>query len=250
MVDRIRFVLNGARLELARSDVELRLSGVVPDPIRTHAVLVGGTWFPVRQAFAVATGLDPADCNSHTARRHLQSLGFEVSGVVRTRAATATPVGSSSRTLDTSTPVDESWHTEAAVQATVVAWLVRRGWSIESTADTASREHGIDIVATRAGEQVGVEVKGFPSRWYADPRRASEDKRPLPSTQAGHWYAAAVLAAMRLRGRRPATRSVIALPDFPRYRSLHSETHASLTSSGIEVWWVTREGEVLVADDD
>jgi len=108
------------------------------------------------------------------------------------------------------------WHTEANVQSSLVTALATDGWRILAVANTATKEHGIDVVAARGGTTVGIEVKGFPSRTYADAARAAETKRTSPSTQAGHWYSQAVLAAMRLRGKEPAWRSVIALPDFPR----------------------------------
>ena len=91
---------------------------------------------------------------------------------------------------------------------------------------------------------IGIEVKGFLSRRYAKSARAAETKRTSPSTQAGHWYSQAVLAAMRLSGKQPAWGSVIALPDFPRYRDLHSETAGSLAAAQIEVWWVDQAGAV------
>ncbi|WP_202613600.1 DUF7669 domain-containing protein [Ornithinimicrobium cerasi] len=138
----------------------------------------------------------------------------------------------------------EEWHTEANVQASVVSALAGDGWRILSVANTATKEHGVDIVASRDAKTVGVEVKGFPSRHYADPARAGETKRTLPSTQAGHWYAQAVLAAMRLRGKEPTWSSVIALPDFPRYRDLHRETETSLAAAQIEIWWVTPDGRL------
>lgn len=136
------------------------------------------------------------------------------------------------------------WHTEANVQASLVTALAADGWRIVSVANTATKEHGIDVIASRDGQTVGIEVKGFPSRGYADPSRAGEPKRTAPSTQAGHWYAQAVLAAMRLRTKEPTWRSVITLPDFPRYRSLYAETVISLTAASIEVWWVDRAGAV------
>jgi hypothetical protein len=138
----------------------------------------------------------------------------------------------------------EEWHTEASVQASLVTALAAEGWRILSVANTATKEHGIDVIATRDGRTVGIEVKGFPSRSYADPARADEVKRTSPSTQAGHWYSQAVLAAMRLRGKEPGWRSVIALPDFPRYRDLHAETAESLAAAQIEVWWVDQAGAV------
>lgn len=140
------------------------------------------------------------------------------------------------------TPSASEWHSEANIQSMLVTALATDGWSILSVANTATKEHGLDVIASRDGETVGIEVKGFPSRAYANPARAGEQKRTRPNTQAGHWYAQAVLAAMRLRGKEPAWRSVIALPDFPRYRHLHSETVGSLEAAGIEVWWVDRTG--------
>lgn len=158
-------------------------------------------------------------------------------------ASTSSGVSSQTNPMGT-TPAAGEWHTEANVQAMLVTALATEGWRILSVANTATKEHGIDVIAARDGQAAGIEVKGFPSRAYADPVRAAEQKRTSPSTQAGHWYSQAVLAAMRLRGKEPNWRSVIALPDFPRYRDLHAETVGSLTAAGIEVWWVDQTGEV------
>lgn len=252
----IRFTLNGQRYELSREDVESRLADVAPDAIRKHAVRVNGTWFPAIQAFEVATGIPRSEFISHTARRHLASLGFEVAGDIEARTTSTTagsaitapsaPSPAAGLGREVSTPAEHGgeWHTEANVQAALVTALAGEGWRILSVANTATKEHGIDVIASRDGHTAGVEVKGFPSRGYADPARAGEVKRTSPSTQAGHWYSQAVLAAMRLRGKEPQWRSVIALPDFPRYRDLHAETAGSLSAAKIEVWWVDQEGAV------
>ena len=139
---------------------------------------------------------------------------------------------------------DSEWHTESNVQAAVVTALAARGYRILSVANTATREHGIDVIASHERTTIGVEVKGVPSKNYADPLRAHERKRTSPSTQAAHWYAQAVLAATRLRSKEPSWGSVIALPDFSRYRDLHSETSGSLEAAGITVWWVDEDGTV------
>jgi hypothetical protein len=84
----IRFTMNGHRYELARDEVESRLADVAPDAIRKHAVRVHGTWCPVIQAFETATGIPRSEFISHTARRHLAALGYEVtSGSADKRAA-------------------------------------------------------------------------------------------------------------------------------------------------------------------
>jgi Holliday junction resolvase-like predicted endonuclease len=241
----IRFTLNGQRHELSRTVVEARLADIAPDTIHKHAVRVNGTWFPAIQAFEVALGVPRSEFISHTARRHLAALGFEVSGQIDSRSGADAAVSVPRRASE---PVDgpgEEWHTEANIQAAVVTTLAAEGWRILSVANTATKERGIDVIAQREGRTLGVEVKGFPSRGYADPARAGETKRTSPSTQAGHWFAQAVLAAMRLRGKEPDWRSVIALPDFPRYRDLHAETAGSLTAAQLEVWWVDSSGTVL-----
>lgn len=80
------FTLNGTRYELSSDVVEARLAGVVPEPIREHAAQVNGVWYPVKQAFEVAVGVPRSEFISHTARRHLATLGFR--STERSRAPT------------------------------------------------------------------------------------------------------------------------------------------------------------------
>ena len=76
MSEQITFVVNGKTLRLLRGDVESCLRGVSPEPIQRHAVEIGGTKYPVKQAFEAATGLDRLDFTSAIARRNLGRLGF------------------------------------------------------------------------------------------------------------------------------------------------------------------------------
>jgi Holliday junction resolvase-like predicted endonuclease len=242
-----RFTLNGTRYEVSSDVAQSRLEGVVPEAIREHAVQVNGVWYPVKQAFEVAVGVPRAEFISHTARRHLAALGFPLMGEIESRDGTpSVPTATTFPPESKAAPAtaDGEWHTEANVQAAVVSALAARGYRIVSVANTATKEHGIDVIASHEGTIVGVEVKGFPSKNYADPSRAHEQKRTSPSTQAGHWYSQAVLAAMRLRGKEPNWRSVIALPDFGRYRDLYSETIGSLEAAQIDVWWIDEDGTV------
>jgi Holliday junction resolvase-like predicted endonuclease len=248
----VRFILNGEQFELGADDVRNRLRHAQPEPTQKLGVRVDGRLYPVKQAFELATRVRRSSFTSHTAQRHLAALGFEVvderDSVTDVRADRGGPA--SPQSVSTGMPRHVSrgeWHTEAQVQSAVISYLVRTGWQITSAADTARREHGIDIVAIRQSLTVAIEVKGFPSRHYADPSRADEQKRTQPSTQAKHWYAQAVLAAMLTRSRRPQDQAVIALPDFPRYRKLYSESAGSLQQCAIELWWVSENGAVRKA---
>jgi hypothetical protein len=134
--------------------------------------------------------------------------------------------------------------TEEAVQGRLVAYLVKEGWRILRVAHTATRERGTDVLATRHERTLAVEVKGYPSLTYADPRRAGELKPTQPATQARHWYAQAVLKCMLIRDEQPDVDVAIALPDVPTYRSLFQRTKTSLHRTGVNVLFVAGDGEV------
>lgn len=78
----IRFVLHGHRYELAREDVEQKLADVAPDAIRKHAVRVKGIWFPVIQAFEVATGIPRTRTEGPRVRVPSRSISLVVSSEV------------------------------------------------------------------------------------------------------------------------------------------------------------------------
>jgi hypothetical protein len=144
-------------------------------------------------------------------------------------------------------PVAESGeadHGEAAVQARLVAHLAADGWHIDRVADTASREQGIDILATKDGRTLAIEVKGFPSRSYADPRKADQVKATNPSVQARHGYAAAMLQAMFMRQEHPDYEIAVAFPDVPTYRTLHQRTRGSLADLRVATYFVAASGRV------
>lgn len=76
MADSIDFVVNGAPHQLTRRDVINAVKKAAPEPIRSHAVVVGDTEYPVKQVFELATGLDRLDFTSQIARRQLGRLDF------------------------------------------------------------------------------------------------------------------------------------------------------------------------------
>ncbi len=78
-----RFTVAGHTIELERDEVERKLEGVLPEPLREHYVVVCSRRYPPKQALSEVTGLDRADFTTHQARRILKRLGFT--------AARATP---------------------------------------------------------------------------------------------------------------------------------------------------------------
>ncbi|HVV75138.1 MAG TPA: hypothetical protein VHC43_03805 [Mycobacteriales bacterium] len=136
-----------------------------------------------------------------------------------------------------------AWPWEGAVQKVFQDWLEGYGWTVTGTADTATRERGVDLLAHRRGRQLGGEVKGWPSTKYADPRRADEVKRTQPTNQASHWFSQALMKAMMLLETHPDHESLIVLPDYPRYRDLAHRTSRGRSAADIHVVFVTSEGQ-------
>lgn len=122
------------------------------------------------------------------------------------------------------------WPCEGVVQAVFADVLLQHGWEIESLANTATKAHGIDVLARKAERSLGAEVKGYASTGYEDPARAGETKRSSPRGQARNWYAKGVLAALMLREDQPDRESLLVLPDAPRYRDLLTATRTGLAA--------------------
>ena len=75
------FTISGKRRNLTRLSVVAKLKEQEPGPITVHAVEIDGTLYPIKQAFARATGLDLLDFNTNQARSIFQRLGFKVKRV-------------------------------------------------------------------------------------------------------------------------------------------------------------------------
>jgi len=75
------FTVGGHRKRLTRGEVLAKLKGNPPGPIQAHAVDIGGVLYPIKEAFARATGLDVLDFNTNQARSVFQRLGFKVQRV-------------------------------------------------------------------------------------------------------------------------------------------------------------------------
>lgn len=141
---------------------------------------------------------------------------------------------------DSATP----WYWEGNVQTSVAQFLVAQGWMIESTADTASRERGIDLIATKGARRLAVEVKGYPGTVYARGERAGQPKPTAPTTQARHWFAQALLMAVLVGGSGEYADVALAFPDMPRFRDLIARSEWALRRLGIRVFLVGEAGDV------
>jgi len=245
----VDFAVNGKRFSLERADVERALSSVEPEEVRQYGVEVAGRVYPVKQALAAATGLARTEFQSMTARQQLGRLGLHLVTVEPAATATAsTPTERAENSPPVSSPPvsadPHGWPWEGHVQGLFASHLVRSGWVLDEIADTATKAHGVDVLAHTDGRRLGAEVKGWPSRNYADPRRNAETKPTQPTLQAGHWFSQAIMKALMLLDSHPGRESLAVLPDFPRYRDLAHRTTTGLHRAGVHVVFVREDGSV------
>lgn len=139
--------------------------------------------------------------------------------------------------------VTVDWYWEGNVVDAVARGLEARQWKIEGKANTRSKERGPDLRASKAGAVLLVEVKGYPSKSYRDPRRAEERKPTNPTNQAQQWYSHALLKVLRLQTAFPTAKVALAFPDFPRYQALFDETKVGLAKLGLAVLIVNASGQ-------
>ena len=110
--------------------------------------------------------------------------------------------------------------------------------------DTAKRERGPDIEASRSGMTLLVEVKGYPSMGYRNPARAGEKKATKPATQARHWYAQALLQAIRYQAKHPGALVAMGFPKAATYACLFKQTQEAMGKLGLGLIWVKEDGVI------
>ncbi len=130
----------------------------------------------------------------------------------------------------------ENWFWEGNIQSKVRQYLEACGFYIRSVANTASHQQGIDIVAEKDGKLLWVSVKGYPQ---------GTDKTN-PSVQAGHWFKQAIFDIIEYRERDKNVLLAVALPDYPRYRSLAQKITWFKPTANFVYFWVKEDGQVSV----
>jgi len=70
------FTVGGKAFSIGRQEVERKLKGVQPEPIRQYCVTVNGWDYPVKQAIEVSVGLLRSGFTTQDAIRVLRKLGL------------------------------------------------------------------------------------------------------------------------------------------------------------------------------
>ena len=127
------------------------------------------------------------------------------------------------------------WYWEGNIQAALVTWVSKQGWTIRSAADTAAKTSGKDIVAEYDGRTFWISVKGYPRG----------TKKTNPSTQARHWFAQAVFDLVLYRNESDSAELALGLPDgFVTYRNLTDRVRWLRSHLPFTIYWVSESEKV------
>lgn len=162
-------------------------------------------------------------------------------GKVKTVSA---PRGTELPTVAESSSEDHPWYWEGNVQATLADYLASQGWSVTRTANTATKETGVDIEATDpTGADWWITVKGYPER--------KPGKTTSPSTQARHWFSHAMFDVVTYRTERENMRIGVALPGpYVTYESLASRSAWLRRTAPYTLFVVDARGVVHIRTPD
>ena len=139
---------------------------------------------------------------------------------------------------------ESEWFWEGNIQSAMIKHLAADDWAVLSVANTATREHGVDIIARKSGRRILVEVKGYPSKYYVRGENKVQLKKTPPSLQARVWFADLLMSGMLNAGDEPDAAVVLCMPDVPTYRSLEARTADSLDALGFARAWISESGDV------
>ena len=76
MGEQFSFTVGGRGFSISRDEIERKLKGVQPEPIRQYYVTVNGKDYPVKQALELAAGLLRSGFTTQDAIRVLRKFGF------------------------------------------------------------------------------------------------------------------------------------------------------------------------------
>jgi len=151
---------------------------------------------------------------------------------------TGQPIPAPATTMETDV-ADRPWHWEGNVQAALVESLSAEGWSILNTANTATKEAGVDVIARDpAGAEWWISVKGYPEE------RATKATRP--AVQARHWFSHAMFDVAMYRTERADVRIGVAIPGpYITYERLFEKSRWLQRTAPYTLFTVHQSGRVV-----
>ncbi len=122
---------------------------------------------------------------------------------------------------------ENEWFEETNIARKIKEWLEKKGWNIKKF-NERKEQRGPDIEAEKDEKKIIIEVKGYPSERYVRGKRKGQKKPTPPRLQAKHWFADALLTAIKRKCEKPDSIIAIGLPKKDYYEELTKEVKGLL----------------------
>jgi Holliday junction resolvase-like predicted endonuclease len=114
------------------------------------------------------------------------------------------------------------WYYEGNISQAIVTFLRLHNYKITKDNSSKISERGEDIVASKDGITLIVEVKGYPTEFHTKGENKRQRKRTNPKLQAKHWFSEGIFTLMKSysKYRNMKIEIALGLPKHERYDEL------------------------------
>lgn len=142
---------------------------------------------------------------------------------------------------------EDDWFHESNVQALVKNYLKSKLGTPTKEANCLKKERGPDLLFSKNGIDLQIEIKGYPSDKYARGPKIGKKKPTPPKTQAKHWFAQVMRDVIIAKGKNPNLQIAIGLPQYEVYETLWKYSLWATKKLGIKCYWVSEKGNVSIS---
>lgn len=142
---------------------------------------------------------------------------------------------------------EDEWFKEGNVSKKLKEWFESQDYMIEQFVEN-KKKRGKDMVVSKNGKRIVIEVKGYPSKYYVDPRKQGHEKKTSPTLQARHWFSHALLSLMKAKSDSPKSIVAMGLPYSNRYENLIEGVSYAAKLMGLQFYFVKKDGSVYIYD--
>jgi Holliday junction resolvase-like predicted endonuclease len=140
------------------------------------------------------------------------------------------------------------WYYEGNVSKKIVSFLKNDNYKIEKDNSDKIKSRGIDIIGSKNGVTILIEVKGYPTEFHTKGKDKGKKKKTSPKLQAKHWLSEAILSTIFNYSKYSSKKNELAigLPKTERYIDLLEKVKPFFIDKKLDfkVFFVDETGKV------
>jgi len=140
---------------------------------------------------------------------------------------------------------EDEWFEETNLNKKIKTYLEKKGYEI-CKFNEKKQAKGADLIASKNGNRLIFEVKGYPSDKYVRGPKKGEIKNTKPDTQARHWFAQAIFQLLIEKSKSNKSMIVLGLPEFEIYKNLFDKMKPMGKILDLKAYFVNDSGIVKI----